>query len=258
MLSRWHLVVAGLVALTAGMALWGWTTIGIGAGEPDTPPVWPLPESPLDARKAQLINTLLPAIRENNRRIAEERYRVRLLQEQLKRGRSLPERDRAWLAELADQYRMPEPDPLDLEWITTLLRRLDVVPADLALAQGAIESAWGTSRFAMKGNNYFGHWCFEQGCGLVPRRRTAGASHEVRVFESPEESVRLYMRNLNSHPGYTRLRLIREELRDAGEPLDGEALAAGLGSYSALGNEYNRRLRALIRRNDLHLYLKDW
>lgn len=258
MLSRWHWAAAGLVALAAGLALWGWSTIGISTGEADTPPVWPLPESPLQARKARLINTLLPAIRENNRHIAEQRYRVRILQEQLKRGRALPERDRAWLGRLARQYRLPEPDAVDLEWITTLLRRLDVVPADLALAQGAIESAWGTSRFALKGNNYFGHWCFEKGCGLVPRRRSAGAAHEVRVFETPDESVRLYMRNLNSHPGYTRLRLIREELRAEGEPLNGEALAAGLGSYSALGDEYNRRLRALIRRNDLHLYLKEW
>ena len=37
-----------------------------------------------------------------------------------------------------------------------LLRRVDVIPPSLVLAQGAIESGWGTSRFARQGNNLYG------------------------------------------------------------------------------------------------------
>ena len=52
-----------------------------------------------------------------------------------------------------------------------LLVRVDVIPPSLVLAQGANESAWGTSRFAKQGNNFFGQWCYSQGCGLVPLQR---------------------------------------------------------------------------------------
>ena len=38
-----------------------------------TPPVWPLPEDPTEMRKAVMINTLLPLIQKNNRRLLEQR-----------------------------------------------------------------------------------------------------------------------------------------------------------------------------------------
>ena len=130
-----------------------------------------------------------------------------------------------------------------------MLRRIDIVPADLALAQAALESAWGRSRFAKEGNNYFGHWCFVKGCGLVPQDRPQGARHEVARFSSAAESVRRYMHNLNSHPRYTELRLIREQSRDQNEPFTGSDLAAGLEGYSELGDEYIDMVRGLIRHN---------
>jgi len=39
-----------------------------------------------------------------------------------------------------------------------LLNRVDTLPASLALAQAAEESGWGTSRFALEGNAFFGQW----------------------------------------------------------------------------------------------------
>lgn len=223
----------------------------------DPPPVHPLPEAPGAQRKATLINTLLPAIRENNTKLLLDRQRATVLHNQLERHLPLLPRDQRWLAWQGYYYRLPDIDKVDAEWTRLLLRRLDVVPADLALAQGAIESAWGSSRFAREGNNYFGHWCFEPGCGLVPKKRPAGAVHEVRVFDSPRASVARYMQNLNSHPAYTRLRRIREALRRDGKPLSGAALAAGLGGYSALGDTYVHRVRALIRQNELEQYRRD-
>lgn len=221
----------------------------------------PTPAVPGDSvaqRKQAFIQALLPHIQEHNRRIAEQRERVQRLHDRLRKGRTLSEPDRQWLIELARRYRLPPPETLDTEWIRRLLRRVDVIPADLALAQAAMESAWGRSRFAREGNNYFGQWCFKAGCGLVPKRRPEGASYEVQVFDSPAGSVETYMRNLNSHPAYTRMRRIRAELRRQGRPLTGAALASGLDKYSALGATYGERLRSLIEHNELEQFRRDW
>jgi Bax protein len=138
--------------------------------------------------------------------------------------------------------------------MTILLRRLDIIPADLALAQAAMESAWGRSRFAREGNNYFGQWCFSKGCGIVPEKRPAGARYEVQRFDSPAESVAGYMRNLNSHPRYTELRLIREKARAESADISGQQLAGGLHGYSAIGDTYIRTLRVLIRANQFERF----
>lgn len=215
----------------------------------DTPPIWPLPENETEARKAQLVNLLLPAIQENNRKLLEKRARLEALHRQIEQGKHISGRDRAWLEDLSQRYKLDVPETLNSQWSRILLRRIDIVPADLALAQAALESAWGTSRFAVEGNNYFGHWCFVKGCGLVPLNRPAGALHEVARFSSPAESVRRYMHNLNSHPRYTELRLIREAARQNNRSFTGSDLAAGLEGYSELGTEYIDMVRSLIRHN---------
>lgn len=238
------------LATVAWLMLWGlWWAQAPGGAE-----TTPQPDPPAGQRKAELIRTLLPAIRQNNDQLLHDRRRALILHEQLERRLPLLPRDQHWLAWQGFYYQMPDSDTPDAEWTALLLRRLDVVPADLALAQGAIESAWGTSRFASEGNNYFGHWCFQKGCGMVPRKRPEGAVHEVRVFDSPTASVARYMQNLNSHPAYVRFRKIRENLRRADEPLSGLELAAGLGGYSALGDTYVHRVRQLIRQNELQRY----
>ena len=218
------------------------------------PPIWPLPDDETEARKARLVNLLLPAIQNNNRELLKKRRRLVTLHEQIAAGQSLDPKDRIWLEDLSQRYRLDVAEPPDSNWSRILLRRIDVVPADLALAQGALESAWGTSRFAVEGNNYFGHWCFVPGCGLVPQHRRDGARPEVARFSSAAESVRRYMHNLNSHPRYTELRLIREKARQQQQPFTGSDLAAGLEGYSELGEEYIGMVRSLIRQNQFERF----
>lgn len=217
-------------------------------------PVWPIPEDETEARKAQLINTLLPPIQRNNHALLEKRQRVERLQHQLDRGRSLNARDRQWLTVLSERYRLDPPDEPTSAWLTSLLRRVDIIPADLALAQGALESGWGESRFALEANNYFGHWCFRPGCGLVPAARPEGADYEVEKFPSVEESVRRYMHNLNSHPRYRQLRLIREQIRVEERTINGAELAPGLEGYAQTGEAYIIQVRGMIRGNRFDRY----
>jgi len=155
------------------------------------------------------------------------------------------------LQSLANTYRLELSDPASEKDIADLLSRVDIVPSSLVLAQAAIESAWGTSRFAREGYNYFGQWCFSKGCGIVPSSRNAGASHEVRTFDSPQASVKAYMLNLNSHPTYKVVRQLRAQARAENNAIHGCVLAAGLSKYAERGQHYIEEIRQLIRVNDL-------
>ncbi|MDC8831552.1 glucosaminidase domain-containing protein [Alteromonas gilva] len=160
------------------------------------------------------------------------------------------------LAELAVKYRIDKVDIENESLCDVLLRRVDIVPPSLALAQAANESAWGTSRFAQQGNNFFGQWCFEKGCGIVPNSRDESKIHEVADFRSPADSVKSYMLNLNGHDAYKSLRSIRQSLRAQNASFSGIELSYGLNKYSERGEEYGEELREMIRFNKLTEYDK--
>ena len=129
--------------------------------------------------------------------------------------------------------------------------RVDEVPVSLVLAQAANESGWGTSRFAAEGNALFGQWSFG-GSGMLPSEQRASlGDYRVAAFESPLLSVIAYMRNLNTHNAYARLRELRAAARAAGEEPSGYELAAGLDRYSERGQDYVDELRSMIDFNGL-------
>jgi len=122
----------------------------------------------------------------------------------------------------------------------------------LALAQAAIESGWGTSRFAREGNALFGQWVWgEAAKGLIPEDRQDGMNHKIRAFESPLEAVTSYIRNLNTHRAYRHMRDIRATMRSEGRMPDGHVLAEGLEAYSEKGRDYIDLVRDIIAANDL-------
>ena len=163
--------------------------------------------------------------------------------------------DKIYLQGLSAKYKLGKDksvSDIDKQIIIKLLIKVDVIPPALILAQAANESAWGTSRFALQANNYFGIWCFSKGCGLVPNARTNGDTHEVRYFHSSTDSVTYYMLLLNSHKQYAELRNIRAVLRASSGELTAIKLAEGLGNYSERGEDYIRDLINLIQYNKLH------
>ncbi|WP_108652563.1 glucosaminidase domain-containing protein [Dongshaea marina] len=143
------------------------------------------------------------------------------------------------------------PEQLNRKTIDSLLSRVDIIPYSLILAQAANESAWGSSRFARKANNYFGQWCFSKGCGIVPLNRSIGMHHEVKKFNSPQESVAAYIFNLNTNSAYSKLREIRNQSHLTGKPITGTSLANGLQKYSTRGNDYIREIKQMIKYNHL-------
>lgn len=235
-----------LVAGAASLALIGWR-MWPGGPAPGVPDFTVYED--VDQRKERFFNYFLPLVVDSNEEILGLRAELLGLFE---RRNELSARGTRRVEALAVEYGVDGFDSASREDWEVLLRRVDVVPPSLALAQAANESAWGTSRFAREGNNYFGHWCFDPGCGLVPDSRPQGARHEVAAFDSPRHSVERYIRNLNSHEAYTQLRLKRSRLRREGEVITGLELAEELGRYSERGADYIEELQSMIRFNNLH------
>lgn len=204
-----------------------------------------LPAGP--ERKDAFITFVAPLLQEENERVLETRARL----ERLDRATALAPDDVRWLAQVAERYEVPfdEGDPRAA--LDPLFLRVDAVPVSLGLAQAAIESGWGSSRFAREGYNFYGQRCYQAGCGIVPLRRAAGAVWEVASFESPRASVRSYLRNLNTFPAYESLRERRAQLRVSDEVLTGVELVDGLDSYSERGGDYLVDLRQVILANRL-------
>jgi Bax protein len=234
-------IFAGLSVLAIAVIYWA-----VQPSDPDFSTFEAGPE-----RKQAFFNYFLPIIQQRNQEILETRLQ---LQEWEQNRDAIGWWDARRIQSLAEDYRMEAFDiESDADW-ATLLRRVDIVPPSLALAQAAKESAWGTSRFSLHGYNYFGQWCFEKGCGIVPNKRDTDKKHEVAVFDSPEMSVESYIHNLNSYYTYRPLRDIRAELNAAQTPITGMALADGLGKYSERGTDYIKEIRSLIRNNNLLEY----
>ena len=194
-------------------------------------------------RKRAFITVVLPVILRQNERVLADRKRLLAFVSAPPDG---PRRqaDRAWLAGLAERYRTGAS-------VNRLLRRVDLVPPSLMLAQAAEESGWGTSRFAVLGNALFGQWTHTSGAGLVPLDRPPGATHEIKAFKTLGDSVSGYTRNLNSHRAYAGMRRLRAQMRESGDPIGGYALAGTLESYSRRGPAYVDSLQRIILANGL-------
>jgi Bax protein len=199
------------------------------------------------ARKAEFFAFLGPLIEEENARVLEDRRALEALAEDSELGWLERHRLRA----LAEKYRLDTEGMDERAVVDALLRRADVVPESLALAQAAKESGWGTSRFARQGYSLFGERCFQAGCGITPEDRDAGLSHEVESFRSPRRSVASYVRNINTHRRYRSFRAARAQLRAAGKRLSGMVLAEQLPAYSERRRAYVEEIKQLIAANGL-------
>lgn len=206
------------------------------------------------AKKKDFFDYMLPMIRNANSRVMEQRKRLQDIGARLESGKSLTGEDSEFLADIATRYKIKTGETIDAGDVEVMLTRVDIVPASLILAQAANESAWGTSRFARNAHNFFGIWCFTPGCGLTPRYRDEGLTHEVKSFATVQDGVDWYLRIINTNNAYEELREIRARLRETGQPLLGSRLAEGLLRYSERGEAYVEEIQAMIRINELRTY----
>ena len=207
--------------------------------------------SDINEKKESFFTTLYPIIQAENNHVLKLRKLINMI-----KGipvDELTEKQQTWLLNISKSYKLESTD-IDHNIFEQLLKRVDYVPPSLALSQAAIESGWGTSRFAKQGNNLFGQWCFSAGCGMVPSLRESGKGHEVAKFDSIDMSVRSYILNLNSHDSYRELRESRALLRKKEASFTGVTFAKTLTEYSEEGKHYVTKVTEFINQNKLQRF----
>ncbi|WP_158224655.1 glucosaminidase domain-containing protein [Agaribacterium haliotis] len=202
-------------------------------------------------KKRLFFRGLAPLVLRSNELIYEQREHLIELQQQA--FEFLPEKEKQWLLALARSYKVIGPDDtvLSEQQFELLEQRVDIIPVSLALAQGAIESGWGTSRFASEGNALFGQWAWGEHAMKPAEQRKHLGNYGLEAYESPLQSVIAYMHNLNTHRAYQALRDIRLQMRQQGLEPSGTELANGLDKYSEKGRAYVELLHSMISYNHL-------
>jgi Bax protein len=194
-------------------------------------------------RKSLFIAALLPVILEVNQRVLVEREQLLYLRDKIANDAGLSPIERIWLEQLADRYDTP------VEKLDELVRRVDIVPPSMAIAQSGVESGWGTSFAARNGNALFGQI---QASGhhavSVPWKPGSGMP---QPFTNVGEAAEAYVANLNTHPAYVAFRNERAAMRSRGEAPDGYRLVGQLVKYSELGQQYVGFVRQVMREDKL-------
>jgi len=190
-------------------------------------------------KKETFLKILLPLVVAENARIKKDKkYLLKILKENQNK------KNTNWINKKYKEYKISNKN------INELMERMDVIPASIALAQGAKESGWGTSRFALEGNAIFGQWTWN-GVGIEPLEKVDGQKHKILKFPILRASVKAYITNLNTHSGYKNFRKKRLELRENNKNLSGLDLIHELSNYAQTGKEYTKILEKIIKQNDL-------
>jgi len=108
------------------------------------------------------------------------------------------------------------------------------VNVELLLAQAALESGWGNSRFARVGKNLFGIRTYDlKEPHMLPSNNPK--KWGVKVFEHECNSVLFYINTLSNHSAYKKYRQLREDGID-----DPYILVETLDAYASDKNYFSK------------------
>ena len=188
-------------------------------------------------KKQAFINIMLPSILLAKHRLEEDRIKVLALE---KKRESLSDEEERYLANLKKDYKC--------HTSKELLLRLSTHPTSIVLAQAAIESGWGTSRFYKEANNVFGVWSYNENEPRIKAMEDReGKSVYVRKYDALPESIISYFKTIARGP-YSEFRAAREKISEV------SVLISYLEVYSELREEYVKRLDQLIQYNKFEKY----
>lgn len=167
-------------------------------------------------------------------------------------------------SELEEQYLQAKKDiqnHTNLEKIAALKKKYKVKtdeellialkphPVSITLAQAAMESAWGTSRFFREANNIFGVWSTSSKQKRVAASQKRGnRTIWVRKFDNLDEAIRQYYYMLSTASRYSTFKKMNYEDKPVTE------IIKGLKYYSERGDDYVNELASMIRYNKLTKY----
>ena len=121
----------------------------------------------------------------------------------------------------------------------------DVMPVnrELLLAHAALESAWGTSRFAIEGKNLFGIRTYDLRQPHMLPWKDKPQKWGVRVFSHECDSVQNYMDVLNNGIAFEEYRELKHE-QNENDPF---VLVETLGAYASDKN-YFVKIKSIIKK----------
>lgn len=204
-----------------------------------------------DVKKELFISTLLPPILKVNEYILYERSKLLEIVSSIELNGKASTNDLYWLRRKMIRYRMQDINVEEFySNIEELYSRMNIIPPSLALTQAAIETGWGTSRFAQEANALYGQWTWNDEDGVIPLGRRDGETHSVKRFKNLISAVESYALNLNTHEAYTDFRIERSKFATP-EDIKVYDLLITLIFYSELGYEYIDNLNSIINANGL-------
>ncbi len=193
---------------------------------------------PIVQRKKKFIDMILPSILIANYKIQKTRDKIIKIYKKLELQKPLTDDEEKFLNEILDKYKASS--------IKELLEKVNTQPPSLIIAQAAIESGWGTSRFFTQANNIFGVWTFDK--KNASKIKARGANVYLKKYKNLLESIEDYYYSINVSWAYKKLRKVRLISKD---PLK---LADYLDKYSTLRDIYVKRVKAVIKQNNLTFY----
>lgn len=124
-----------------------------------------------------------------------------------------------------------------VDYIYSELPQSQHIPKEILIAQAALETGWGSSRFANEGNNLFGIRTFNKDSEwLLPITwdQNKWIGWGVKVYDSKCNSVKDYIRILNTVFAYEKFRELRNQNADVYTLVDTLEQYATKDSYTEL------------------------
>ena len=207
----------------------------------------------ISTKKEKFINSLLPLVIAENRKILFDRSRIIEIHNFLNNNKTLTKVDQRFLEKIAAKYLNETKNKPKVDILKDLLDHVDVIPNSIVLAQAANESGWGSSRFARDFNALFGQYTYDNNNGVEPYYREEGEKYLIKFFPSINHSIESYFQNLNTHPAYYDFRQTRKYLREKNQFLDPIILSKKLNNY-AKDQNYIDKIISIIKLNKLTQY----
>ena len=209
----------------------------------------------LKDNKKKFVRTVLPLIINENQKILSVRNNLLLLKNKLSSNYSLNKSELQILKKLSKNHKIKFNNSHKFDVINNLLKKVDIIPNSIVLAQAAIESGWGSSRFAQDFNALFGEYTYDNDKGVVPLERENGENHLIKAFNSYNSSVESYFNNINSHYAYEQFRELRKVMREKNNFSNVTLLVDKLNTYAEDEN-YIQTIRSVIKNNNFEIFDK--
>jgi len=196
---------------------------------------------PLEEKKEKFIDLLLPSVLTAAHGIEQARERIAAIHERMQQDKPIPKEDSLFVQKQLEAW-----EANDIEQL--LNEKLITRPHSVMLAQAALETGWGSSRFFVAANNTFGVWSFDSNESRIQAQETRdGTPVYVKKYDNLSASIIDYYKVISNGP-YDEYREARKRTDDPYE------LVEYLFRYSELGQEYINRLKTVMRKADMRRY----